>query len=366
MGFTLDNDFENVVQIKVVGVGGGGGNAVNRMVSSGVQGVEFISVNTDRQALYNSKASHKIQIGEKVTAGKCAGASPDKGRQAAEESKEEIQNALKGSDMVFITAGMGGGTGTGAAPVVAQIAKELGILTIGIVTKPFSFEGKRRMAQAEEGIENLTAQVDSIVVVPNDRLHLVSEQKITLLNAFEMADDILRQGIQSISELIKLPSLINLDFADVTAVMKDAGAAHMGVGKAEGREKAEDAAKKAITSPLLETSIKGARGVIMNVTGGPDLGLEDVQNACDIIYKEAHPDANIIWGAAINEDLEDEIQITVIATGAIDDKNTKRVSKKASSSAPAVSEPQEPQETTTDVFDDNEDGFKDIMELFKR
>ena len=199
MGFTLDNDFENVVQIKVVGVGGGGGNAVNRMVSSGVQGVEFISVNTDRQALYNSKASHKIQIGEKVTAGKGAGASPDKGRQAAEESKEEIQNALKGSDMVFITAGMGGGTGTGAAPVVAQIAKELGILTIGIVTKPFSFEGKRRMAQAEEGIENLTAQVDSIVVVPNDRLHLVSEQKITLLNAFEMADDILRQGIQSIS-----------------------------------------------------------------------------------------------------------------------------------------------------------------------
>lgn len=326
MGFTIDNEFENVVQIKVVGVGGGGGNAINRMVNAGVQGVEFIAVNTDRQALYLSQATHKIQIGDKVTSGKGAGANPEVGRMAAEESREQIEGALKGTDMVFITAGMGGGTGTGAAPVVASIARELGILTVGIVTKPFPFEGKRRMNQAEEGIAKLAEQVDSLVIIPNERLHLVSDQKITLLNAFNIADDILRQGVQSISELIKMTALINLDFADVTAIMKDAGYAHMGVGFASGRDKAELAATAAIQSPLLETSIKGAKGVILNVTGPSDLTLEDVENACSIIYKEAHPDANIIWGAAIDDSLEDDIRITVIATGDINETRTKKAS----------------------------------------
>ncbi len=367
MPFTIDSDYENVVQIKVVGVGGGGGNAVNRMVNAGVQGVEFIAVNTDRQALYLSQASHKIQIGEKATAGKGAGANPEVGRQAAEESREQIESALQGSDMIFITAGMGGGTGTGAAPVVASIARELGILTVGIVTKPFPFEGKRRMNQAEEGINALAEQVDSLVIIPNERLHLVSDQKITLLNAFNVADDILRQGVQSISELIRTTALINLDFADVTAIMKNAGYAHMGVGSAQGRDKAEAAAKSAIQSPLLETSIKGAKGVIINVTGPSDLALEDVENACSIIYKEAHQDANIIWGAAIDDTLDDEIRITVIATGDINESRSKKSAvvslvddDEASDNVIASSD-----DTTSEAKDDDADNdWDDIMNIF--
>lgn len=315
MGFELDREFDNIVQIKVVGVGGGGNNAVNRMITSDVKGVEFIAVNTDKQALALSKATHKIAIGDKLTHGQGAGANPEKGQRAAEESKDEIADALKGTHMVFITAGMGGGTGTGAAPIVASVAKELGILTVGIVTKPFRFEGNRRMEQAEMGITALREHVDSLVVIPNERLKLVSEQKITLANAFAVADDVLRQGVQSISDLIKLPGLVNLDFADITAVMKDAGYAHMGVGHGTGKDKAEEAARMAISSPLLETSIKGARGVIINVTSSPEIGLEEVEQAASMITDEADPSATIIWGATFNEALDDEMVVSVIATG---------------------------------------------------
>ena len=325
----LAQEYSNVVQIKVVGVGGGGGNAVNRMVDAGVKGVEFIAINSDNMALYNSKADLKIQIGEKVTQGKGAGANPDVGARAAEESRDSIVDALKSADMVFITSGMGGGTGTGAAPIVAQIAKELGILTVGIVTKPFAFEGKRRMEQAELGIAALSEHVDSLVVIPNERLQFVSDQKITLTNAFNIADDVLRQGVQSISELISIPSLVNLDFADVTAVMKDAGYAHMGVGFGTGKDKAEVAANTAITSKLIETSMQGARGVIINITGSPDIGLEEVTTASQIVAEAAHEDANIIWGAMIDESMQDEIRVTVIATGAQSTKAPRRASSAA-------------------------------------
>ena len=314
MGFQFENDFVDNVQIKVVGVGGGGGNAVNRMSAAGLVGVEFISINTDRQALYLSNATQKIQIGDKLTKGQGAGANPEKGQRAAEESREEIVSALKGADMVFITAGMGGGTGTGAAPVVAEIARDLGILTVGIVTKPFAFEGRKRMDQAEAGIANLREHVDSLVVIPNERLKSVSETRITLANAFEAADDVLRQGVQSISQLIKVPGLVNLDFADVTAVMKDAGYAHMGIGRAQGKDKADEAARAAVSSPLLETSIDGAHGVLINITASPDIDLEDVEQTSSAIQRAAHPDANIIWGAAFDENMEDEICVTVIAT----------------------------------------------------
>lgn len=324
MAFEIDNETADVVQIKVVGVGGGGGNAVNRMVDAGVRGVEFIAINTDKAALLLSKATHKIQIGEKLTKGQGAGASPDKGESAAQESKDEIAAALRSADMVFIAAGMGGGTGTGAAPVVAQIAKELGILTVGIVTKPFGFEGRRRMTQAEEGIAALREHVDSLIVIPNERLKFVSEQKITLKNAFEIADDVLRQGVQSISELINVTSMVNLDFADVTAVMKDAGYAHMGVGVANGRDKAEQAAQKAISSPLIETSMENARGVIISIIGSEDIGLEEVEQASTIISNMAHPDATIIWGAQLDPNLEDEMRIIVVATGLGDDKKDEK------------------------------------------
>lgn len=324
LAFEIDNETADVVQIKVVGVGGGGGNAVNRMVDAGVRGVEFIAINTDKAALLLSKATHKIQIGEKLTKGQGAGASPDKGESAAQESKDEIAAALRSADMVFIAAGMGGGTGTGAAPVVAQIAKELGILTVGIVTKPFGFEGRRRMTQAEEGIAALREHVDSLIVIPNERLKFVSEQKITLKNAFEIADDVLRQGVQSISELINVTSMVNLDFADVTAVMKDAGYAHMGVGVANGRDKAEQAAQKAISSPLIETSMENARGVIISIIGSEDIGLEEVEQASTIISNMAHPDATIIWGAQLDPNLEDEMRIIVVATGLGDDKKDEK------------------------------------------
>ena len=315
MSFEMSADFDSVVQIKVIGVGGGGGNAVNRMIRSDVKGVEFVSVNTDKSALLQSQATHKIQIGEKVTKGQGAGARPEIGQRAAEESKEVISDALKGTDMVFITAGMGGGTGTGAAPVIAGLAKDMGILTVGIVTKPFAFEGKHRMDQAENGIKELAANVDSLVVIPNDRLKFFSQEKITLANGFDAADDILRQGVKSISELIKVPGFINLDFADVSAVMRDAGHAHMGVGRASGKDKAEQAANAAVSSPLLETTIDGAHGVIISITSSPDIGLEEVETASTLIANAAHPDANIIWGVAFDDTLDDEIIVTVIATG---------------------------------------------------
>ena len=315
MALMLDEELdENVTTIKVIGVGGGG-NAVNRMVSDGLQGVEFIAMNTDQQALAKNHASVKVQLGSKLTKGRGAGADPEIGQRAAEESKDEIANALKGSQMVFITAGMGGGTGTGAAPVVAEVAHDLGILTVGIVTKPFSFEGKRKMGLAEQGIANLLMHVDSLIVIPNERLKMISQEKITLMNAFQAADNVLRQGVESISALINVPAFINLDFADVRSIMKDAGYAHMGVGSAKGAGKAENAAKAAISSPLLETSIAGAHGVIINITSSPDIGLEDVETAAGLITQSAHPDANIIWGTAFDENLSDEMRVTVVATG---------------------------------------------------
>ena len=361
MGFQFEDDFEMEVQIKVVGVGGGGGNAINRMVRHGAEGLEFISINTDRQALRNSQASQKIQIGEKLTHGLGAGSNPEKGQRAAEESREEIAAALKGTDMVFITAGMGGGTGTGAAPVVAEIARDLGILTVGIVTKPFNFEGRRRMSQAESGIANLREQVDSLVVIPNERLKMVSEQKMTMAQAFEMADDVLRQGVESISRLIVVPGEVNLDFADVTAVMKDAGYAHMGVGRAEGKDKAELAAQAAISSPLLETSIKGAHGVIINITSSPDIGLDEMDQAATMIANAAHPDANIIWGAAFDESLNDEMCVTVVATSFTPDDSY--------ASAQAVSA-QENTESDVDVpnfLRQREDSdYIDIVSIFSK
>ena len=315
MAFGMDMGPDSVVNIKVIGVGGGGNNVVNRMVHTGTKGVDFIAVNTDKQALTMSAATYKIQIGEKLTQGQGAGSDPEVGRKSAEESRTQIAKALEGANMVFITAGMGGGTGTGAAPIVADIAKEQDILTVGVVTKPFRFEGSRRMKQAEGGIAELRNKVDSLVILPNERLKLASDTKITMQNAFEIADDVLQQAVQSISDLIKNTGFINLDFADVSAVMKDAGRAHMGVGRAAGKDKAEAAAKMAISSPLLETSINGARGVLINVTGSMDIGLEEVETAANLVQEAAHPDANIIFGAAFDDSLEDELRVTVIATG---------------------------------------------------
>ena len=302
-------------KIIVIGVGGAGNNAVNRMIDENIGGVEFIGINTDKQALQLCKAPTLIQIGEKLTGGKGAGSNPEVGRKAAEESRNQIAKALESTDMVFITAGMGGGTGTGAAPVVAEVAREAGILTVGVVTKPFGFEGRRRMTQAEQGIEELRSKVDSLVIIPNERLKYATDQKITFANAFEIADDVLRQAVQSISDLIRDTGFINLDFADVTTVMKDAGLAHMGVGRAAGKGKAEEAAKMAISSPLLETSINGAHGVLINVTGSMDIGLEEVEQAASLVQDAVHPDAVTIFGATFDESLEDEIRVTVIATG---------------------------------------------------
>ncbi|MBR2927011.1 MAG: cell division protein FtsZ [Clostridia bacterium] len=315
MTFEHDDTLEGGVNIKVIGVGGGGNNAVNRMIVTNIRGVDFVSVNTDRQALRKSEAPHQLVIGEKITKGFGAGANPQIGARAAEESIEEIRNILEGTDMVFVTAGMGGGTGTGAAPVVARAAREMDILTVGIVTKPFSFEGKRRMEQAEAGISELAQYVDSLIVIPNERLKQVSNAKISLANAFGIADDVLRRGVQSISDLINLPGFINLDFADVTSVMANAGYAHMGVGSATGKDKAEQAAKEAISSPLLETSIKGAKGILISISVSPDVGLEDVDLAASLIAQEAHADANVIWGVSFDSELEDEMKVTIIATG---------------------------------------------------
>lgn len=322
--FDFDVDFEQFAHIKVIGVGGGGNNAINRMVEANVKGVEFIAINTDRQALQTSKAEIKVQIGEKLTKGLGAGANPEVGMKAAEESKNEITDAIRGADMIFITAGMGGGTGTGAAPIVAEVAKEMGILTVGVVTKPFTFEGKRRMVHAEKGIEELKNRVDTLVTIPNDRLLQVAEKKTTMVEAFMMADEVLKQGIQGISDLIAVPALINLDFADVKTIMYDQGIAHMGIGKASGDNRAQDAARQAIQSPLLETSIEGAKAVLLNITGGGDLGIFEVNEAADLIRQSVDQDANIIFGAGIDETLNDELKITVIATG-FGEKKTKQI-----------------------------------------
>lgn len=337
MGFEFEQGLDNVVNIKVIGVGGGGGNAVNRMVESGVQGVEFISINTDMQALNFSQAGTKIQIGEKLTKGQGAGANPEIGRKAAEESKEQIAAALANTHMVFITAGMGGGTGTGAAPVVAQIAREMGILTVGVVTRPFAFEGKKRLEQALGGIDELNKNVDSLVIIPNERLKYVSEQKITFKNAFEIADGVLRQAVANISELITVPGFINLDFADVTSVMKDAGYAHIGTGRAAGKDKAAEAARMAISSPLLETSIDMAHGVIVSVIGSDDIGLDEVETAATMVQQAAHPDAHIIFGAFIDDTMDDEIRVVVIATGFDNIPNSAKLNMDGKAPEPASS-----------------------------
>ena len=315
MTFAFEAASENNVVIRVIGVGGGGGNAVNRMVTTGVRGIDFVAINTDKQALNYSAATMKLQIGQKATGGLGCGSNPGVGADAAQENEDEIRQMLQGANMVFITAGMGGGTGTGGAPIVARIAKEMGILTVGVVTRPFNFEGKKRIEQANAGIAALREQVDALVVIPNERLKLVSEQKITFQNAFEVADSVLHQAVQSISELMTVPGLINLDFNDVATIMRGAGYAHMGVGRASGKEKAVEAAKMAIASPLLETSINGARGVLLSITGSPDIGLEEVEQAATMVQEAAHPDAHIIFGAAVDEKLDDEIRITVVATG---------------------------------------------------
>ena len=368
MPFELDNNYESGVNIKVIGVGGGGNNAVNRMISDNIRSVEFIAINTDKQVLAQSSATRKIPIGEKITKGHGAGANPEIGARAAEESIEEIKNAITGADMVFITAGMGGGTGTGAAPVVARIAQEMGILTVGVVTKPFAFEGAKRMAQAEAGIANFSQYVDSLVIIPNERLKQVSETRITFLNAFQIADGVLSHGVQSISDLINVPGFINLDFADVSSVMQNAGYAHMGVGEATGKDKAELAAKAAISSPLLETSISGAKGIIFNITTSPDIGLEDIDVASTLIASEASPDANVIFGVSFDPELEDKMKITIIATG-FENKVQQKAQKKATA----------PQEVKKNDEDDllsdsdekippaiSDDEFNEILTMLKQ
>jgi cell division protein FtsZ len=319
----FDMNMEGLAQIKVIGVGGGGSNAVNRMIEHGVQGVEFIAVNTDAQALNLSKAEVKMQIGGKLTRGLGAGANPEIGKKAAEESKEQIEEALKGADMVFVTAGMGGGTGTGAAAVIANIAKELGALTVGVVTKPFTFEGKRRLKHATNGIDALKENVDTLIVIPNDRLLEIVDKNTPMLEAFREADNVLRQGVQGISDLIAVPGLINLDFADVKTIMSSKGSAVIGIGAATGENRATEAAKKAISSPLLETSIDGAKGVLMNITGGTNLSLYEVNEAADIVSSASDEDVNMIFGSVINENFKDEIFVTVIATGFDDNENHK-------------------------------------------
>ena len=380
MAFGLETGPESVVNIKVIGVGGGGNNVVNRMVRSGTKGVEFVAVNTDKQALNVSSATSKIQIGEKLTHGQGAGSDPEVGRKSAEESRNQIAKALEDTDMVFITAGMGGGTGTGGAPIVAEIAKEMDILTVAVVTKPFGFEGRRRMQQAESGIAELKDKVDSLVIIPNERLKHATDQKITFANAFEIADDVLRQAVQSISDLIRDTGFINLDFADVTAIMKNAGMAHMGVGRAAGKGKAEEAARMAISSPLLETSIEGAKGVLINVTGSMDIGLEEVEQAASLVQQAVHPDALTIFGATFDETMDDEIRVTVIATGF--DKNPADELPKIGTFAkpPVQLEGQEKDEQPKAPFapiepiapaeekpaEPEEDPFDDIFKIFNR
>ena len=356
MPFDFETGPDNVVNIKVVGVGGAGNNVVNHMVEVGVQGVEFIAINTDKQVLGASRANQKLQIGEKLTKGQGAGGDPEVGKRSAEEDRNNITKAFEDTDMVFITAGMGGGTGTGAAPVVADIAREQGILTVGVVTKPFGFEGRNRMLQAEKGIEELIGKVDSLLIIPNDRLRYASEQRLTMMNAFRIADEVLLQAVTSISDLIKKTGFINLDFADVTTVMKDAGKAHMGVGHASGKNKAEDAAKMAVSSPLMETSINGAKGVLVSIVGSPDMGLEEVETAAGLVQSSAHPDANIIFGASFDENLEDEIRVIIIAT-CFDGEGAGQLPK---AEKPAEPKPQAPAAAPAKPKDD----FDDILKIF--
>lgn len=389
MPFEVDNLLDEAPQkIKVIGVGGGGGNAVDHIASAGVRSVELVCMNTDKQALLRSQASVKVQLGEKLTQGRGAGSKPEIGGKAAEESHELIESTLRDADMVFVTAGMGGGTGTGAAPKVAKIAKDLGALTVGIVTKPFEFEGLRRMEQAEAGIAELSQHVDSLIVIPNERLKLVSEERITLANAFIVSNEVLRQGVQSISDLIQLPGIVNLDFEDVKSVMQNAGYAHMGAGKANGKDKAEQAAMAAISSPLLETKISGARGVIINITSSPDIALDEIDTASQIITERAHEDANIIWGATFNDSMEDEMVVTVIATG-FDNANGENKKESSSNllgmeiteddflaeinpgaaaqteSAPQTSSKRNDPKVDPAVIDDD-DTFTEIMSIFNR
>lgn len=371
MSIAADNNTENVVTLKVVGVGGAGNNVVNRMVKSGSQGVEFIAVNTDKQALAVSSAQQTIQIGEKLTHGQGAGSNPEVGKKSAEESRNEIAKVLEDADMVFITAGMGGGTGTGAAPVVAEVAHEAGKLTVGVVTKPFKFEGKRRMDQALDGINELLDKVDSLLIIPNDRLKYATDQKVSLANAFEIADDVLRQAVTSISDLITNTGFINLDFADVTCIMKGAGFAHMGVGYAIGKGKAEEAARMAVSSPLMETSINGARGVLINITGSDDMGLEDVEAAANLVQEAAHPDANIIFGATFDNTLEDQIRVTVIATGFEEESGSVKAPvaeakpvEKASGLFTAASTAQRESEPAAAPAAEPEDPFDSIFKIF--
>jgi len=377
MAFVFDDEMSNVTNIKVVGVGGGGGNAVNRMIEHELKGVEFISMNTDQQALMKSKATQKVQLGAKLTRGRGAGANPEIGQRSAEESREEIGAALQGAQMVFLTAGMGGGTGTGAVPVVAQIAKDKDILTVGIVTKPFAFEGKRKMNVAEQGISDLMENVDSLIVIPNERLKLLSDERITMQNAFAAADNVLLQGVESISALINVTSFINLDFADVRTIMKDAGYAHMGVGSATGKNKAEEAATAAINSPLLETSIAGATGVIISITSSNDIGLDEVEQAATLVTASAHPDANIIWGCSFDDTMEDEMRVTVVATGF--ENRAAIVPPTVTASRPVdvvtqtadVAKAEPAAEPETPVFpkwsanDASDDGWKELKDLFE-
>ena len=347
MEFDFEQVYDSGVNIKVIGIGGGGNNAVNRMISTNIRGVEFIAMNTDRQALNTSCAAKKLVLGDKITKGLGAGSNPEVGKRSAEESIDDIRDILEGADMVFITAGMGGGTGTGAAPVVSKVAHEMGILTVGIVTKPFSFEGKKRYVQAEAGIAELSKYVDSLIVIPNERLKQVEDTHITLANAFEIADDVLRRGVQSVSELINVPGFINLDFADVTTIMKNAGYAHMGVGAAKGEDKAQLASMAAISSPLLETSIAGAMGVLVCITASQDIQLDEVNLASQMIYEEAHPDATIIWGATLDPTLEDEMRVTIIATGFSD--SMKKLTNRPKPAATEV-----PEETAAPSYVENE------------
>ncbi|MBR5447780.1 MAG: cell division protein FtsZ [Clostridia bacterium] len=369
MPFEFEDNTQNKVNIKVIGVGGGGNNAINRMVVTNVRGVDFISINTDNQSLLHSNATVKVPIGEKITKGHGAGANPEIGARAAEENLEEIKSALVGADMVFVTAGMGGGTGTGAAPVVARIAREMGILTVGIVTKPFAFEGKKRMVQAETGIAELSKYVDSLIIIPNEKLKEIGE-KITLMNAFQVADDVLRHGVQSISELISVPQYLNLDFADVTTIMKDAGYAHMGVGEGTGKEKAEQAAMNAISSPLLETTISGAMGILVSITASPDIELSDIDTASSLIADQASEDATVIWGVAFDPELEDKMKITIIATGFANSNEKFIMPKGEETAAPApvkVAEPVKVEELPELAESNvNDDDISEIISMLRK
>ena len=349
MTFEHEGMNEYGVNIKVIGIGGGGVNAINRMMTSGLRGVEFIAINTDKQSLKKSSAPNKLAIGEKITNGFGAGSNAEIGKRAAEEAANEIKKLIAGADMVFITAGMGGGTGTGAAPIVARLATEMNVLTVAVVTTPFAFEGKRRMEQAKLGIEELGKCVDSLVVIPNERLRLVTDTRITLASAFSEADEVLRRGVQSISDLINVPGFINIDFADVTSIISDSGVAYMGVGAANGKDKAQTAAAAAISSPLIETPIKGAKGVIISILASPDVGLEDVDMASTMIANECCADASVIWGVAFDENLEDEMRITIIAAGF--DADAKSATETVAENA-AKAEAAEPAPAKKDEFDD--------------